>query len=207
MSVPPPPDPDREPPTPPPASAGGSQPGTSGGSAAGTGSGQGSSTSGGSGASGAASGASSGSASDRGGGATGGGGDGGGAGRGSRRTQRSAAGQEASGGEKDEAPAAEEVTPPTPFTQQLGRVTIVVIAALFGVFAVANSQRVDFSWVFGETTVRTAADGEGTVGGVPLIVLLLGAFVIGAVIAILTELYVSRSRRARKAAQQRDRDA
>ncbi len=94
------------------------------------------------------------------------------------------------------------MAPPTPFTQQLGRITIGILAALFGVFAVANSQRVDFSWVFGETTVRAAADGEGTVGGVPLIVLLLGAFVVGALVAFLTELYVSRSRRARKAAQQ-----
>ncbi len=97
--------------------------------------------------------------------------------------------------------------PPTPFTQQLGRITIVVIAALFGVFAVANSQRVDFSWVFGETTVRAAPDGDGSVGGVPLIVLLLGAFVIGAVVAILTELYISRSRRARKAARHREEGA
>jgi uncharacterized integral membrane protein len=85
-----------------------------------------------------------------------------------------------------------------PFTQQLGRVTIVVLAVLFGVFAVANSQRVDFSWVFGETSVQDGPDGQPR-GGVPLIVLLLGAFVAGAVIAVLTELYVARARRARKA--------
>ena len=90
-----------------------------------------------------------------------------------------------------------EVEPPVPFTQQLGRVTIVVLAVLFGVFAVANSQRVDFSWVVGETTVREGPTGELT-GGVPLILLLLGAFVAGAVIAILTELYVARARRSRK---------
>ena len=85
-----------------------------------------------------------------------------------------------------------------PFTQQLGRVTIVVLAVLFGVFAVANSQRVDFSWVFGETTAQEGPSGELT-GGVPLILLLLGAFVAGALIAVLTELYVARARRARKA--------
>ncbi|TVP62750.1 MAG: LapA family protein [Nitriliruptor sp.] len=89
-----------------------------------------------------------------------------------------------------------------PFTQQLGRVTIVVLAVLFGVFAVANSQRVDFSWIFGETTVREGPTGEVT-GGVPLILLLVGAFVAGAVIAILTELHVTRVRRARKATAER----
>jgi uncharacterized integral membrane protein len=96
-------------------------------------------------------------------------------------------------------PPAEPVTPPTPFTQQLGRVTIVVLAALFGVFAVANSQRVDFSWVFGETIAREAANGEVT-GGVPLILLLLAAFAIGSVVTLLVELFVSRGRRARRAA-------
>ncbi len=96
-------------------------------------------------------------------------------------------------------PPAEPVTPPTPFTQQLGRVTIVVLAALFGVFAVANSQRVDFSWVFGETIAREAANGEVT-GGVPLILLLLAAFAIGSLVTLLVELFVSRGRRARRAA-------
>lgn len=95
------------------------------------------------------------------------------------------------------------VAPPTPFTQQLGRIAIVVIAALFAVFAIANSQPVDFSWVFGETTAQPAGDGAGTAGGVPLILLLLGAFVVGALVTMLTERYVSRSRRARKAAKQR----
>lgn len=92
-----------------------------------------------------------------------------------------------------------------PFTQQLGRVTIVVLAVLFGVFAVANNQRVDFSWIVGETTAEESPTGELT-GGVPLILLLLGAFAAGAVIAILTELYVARARRARKAAADRGKD-
>lgn len=98
--------------------------------------------------------------------------------------------------------AGAEPKPPTPFTQQLGRITIVVLAALFAVFAIANSQPVDFSWVFGETTAREGADGVVT-GGVPLILLLVGAFVAGSLITFLTELYVGRARRARKAAKER----
>lgn len=95
-----------------------------------------------------------------------------------------------------------DAKPPTPFTQQLGRITIVVLAALFAVFAIANSQRVDFSWVFGETIAREAADGSVT-GGVPLILLLVGAFIAGALITFLIELYVGRARRARRAAKER----
>ncbi|MFU8841058.1 MAG: LapA family protein [Nitriliruptoraceae bacterium] len=101
----------------------------------------------------------------------------------------------------DRSEPAEPVTPPTPFTQQLGRVTIVVLAVLFGVFAVANSQRVDFSWVFGETIAREAASGEVT-GGVPLILLLVAAFAIGSLVTLLVELFVSRGRRARRAAKE-----
>jgi uncharacterized integral membrane protein len=97
-----------------------------------------------------------------------------------------------------DAGAAEPVKPPTPFTQQLGRVTIVVLAALFGVFAVANSQRVDFSWIVGETLAQEAASGEVT-GGVPLILLLVAAFAIGSLVTLLVELFVSRGRRARQA--------
>lgn len=95
-----------------------------------------------------------------------------------------------------------EVKRPTPFTQQLGRITIIVLAVLFAVFALANSQPVDFSWVFGETIAREGADGEVT-GGVPLILLLVGGFIAGALITFLTELYVGRARRARRAAKER----
>lgn len=108
-------------------------------------------------------------------------------------------GRDAGDGSGQEMDAAAPTAPPTPFTQQLGRVTIVVLAALFGVFAVANSQRVDFSWVFGETIVRETATGDVT-GGVPLILLLLAAFAIGSVVTLLVELFVSRGRRARRAA-------
>ncbi|SRR6056297_3667886 len=111
----------------------------------------------------------------------------------------------ASEGDAAEAPTpAVEVEPSTPFTQQLGRITIVVLAVLFVVFAIANSQPVDFSWVFGETIARDGAGGE-VVGGVPLILLLVGAFIAGALITFLTELYVGRGRRARQAAKERAR--
>lgn len=105
----------------------------------------------------------------------------------------------------DDAPlrpeAADPVRDPTPLTQQIGRAAIVVLAILFGVFAVANSHTVDFSWVFGETRVRDDPAGAGEVGGVPLIVLLLITFVIGALMGALIEWYVLRSRRARRAAR------
>ena len=53
---------------------------------------------------------------------------------------------------------------------------------LFGAFAVANRQAVDFNWLFGETVVQEAG-GERIGGGVPLILLLLGAFFLGLVTA------------------------
>lgn len=92
----------------------------------------------------------------------------------------------------------EKVREPVPFTQQIGRVAIVVIAILFGIFAVVNSQSVDFSWVFGETYVRDDPAGEGQIGGVPLIVLLIGAFVVGALLGALVQWYAARVRHARE---------
>jgi uncharacterized integral membrane protein len=91
-------------------------------------------------------------------------------------------------------PAAPATTrEPTPATQWIGRVVIVLLAVLFGFFAVDNSQAVDFSWVFGET--RVARDGSG---GVPLIVLLVVAAAIGAVFGALIEWQFLRGRRARR---------
>lgn len=72
----------------------------------------------------------------------------------------------------------------TPMTQQLGRIVLVVVAALFVFFALANAHFVDFSWLFGETQV-VEQGGERVRGGVPLIVLLLVAFIAGAVVATL----------------------
>lgn len=67
----------------------------------------------------------------------------------------------------------------TPFTQQLGRILVAIIAVLFGIFAVANAQFVDFNWIFGETLV-VQEGGERVSGGVPLIILLVVSFVLGA---------------------------
>lgn len=76
-----------------------------------------------------------------------------------------------------------------PVTQQIGRAVVLALAILFGVFSVANAQRVTFSWVFG----RTEAGPSG--GGVPLIVLLVAAFALGALVAAT----VLRRRRSRAA--------
>ncbi|MEX1164659.1 MAG: hypothetical protein WEB03_13895 [Nitriliruptor sp.] len=72
----------------------------------------------------------------------------------------------------------------TPVTQQIGRIAIVILAVLFGIFALANAQAVDFSWIFGETQV-VEEGGERVSGGVPLILLLLISFAIGAAVATL----------------------
>ncbi len=76
----------------------------------------------------------------------------------------------------------------TPFTQHLGRIALVAVGVLFTIFALVNSQRVDFNWIFGETIVQRTAQGSDLVrtsGGVPLIILLVGSFVLGAVFATL----------------------
>lgn len=89
-----------------------------------------------------------------------------------------------------------------PLTQQLGRIVVVVLAILFGVFAVANAQYVDFSWVFGGTTVVEAADGDRLRGGIPLIVLLVASFVLGALVSGLAVWQLNRARAHRRVAQQ-----
>lgn len=99
-------------------------------------------------------------------------------------------------GEQAEAP------PRTPMTQQLGRIVVLLLLLLFVVFAVSNSQPVDFDWIFGETEVTDVDPATGeTTGGVPLIVLLLVAFVIGA----LSGATLVRIRRRRARAAERDR--
>lgn len=67
----------------------------------------------------------------------------------------------------------------TPFTQQLGRILVAVIVVFFAIFAVVNAQYVEFNWVFGDTEV-VEQGGERVSGGVPLIVLLVASFVLGA---------------------------
>lgn len=107
-------------------------------------------------------------------------------------------------------PANEERRPPahtppeppkTPLSQQIGRVLIGVVIVLFGVFAVANAQPVDFSWVFGESLVQIDETGERVSGGVPLIALLVSAFVLGVVVGLLAAW--QRGRSERKAAKRK----
>jgi len=88
--------------------------------------------------------------------------------------------------------------PPTPLTQQLGRIVVVALLILFAAFAVVNSQRVDFSWVFGATEVTEDPSGQGTTGGVPLILLLLVTFAAGALLGVLVAWQVRRGRLARR---------
>lgn len=95
--------------------------------------------------------------------------------------------------------------PPVPFTQQLGRVSLVVLAVLFVVFALANAQPVDFSWVFGESEVLRDSRGRPVGGGVPLIVLLIASFVLGALVTALAIFQVRRARSHRDAADRAER--
>ncbi len=71
----------------------------------------------------------------------------------------------------------------TPISQQLGRVMMVVAGGIFALFAMFNMDYVDFSWVFGSSEVVTAG-GERVTGGIPLIVLLIAAFVLGVIVGI-----------------------
>lgn len=100
---------------------------------------------------------------------------------------------QASSGESSTSAAS--VRPPVPVTQQIGRVVVFLLAVLFGVFAVANSQSVDFSWIFGGTEVQTAPDGSRVGGGVPLIVLMLGSALVGAGLTWFATWQAGRARR------------
>lgn len=97
--------------------------------------------------------------------------------------------------ERDERPDASR----TPITQILGRVVLAGVVVLFLVFAAANAHHVDFSWIFGETRASFDATGGHTEGGVRLIVLLLGSFVIGLFVGVL--LTWQEWRRKRRAAR------
>ncbi len=98
--------------------------------------------------------------------------------------------------ERVEAPQAAVEAPAeskTPITQQIGRVVVAVVVILFLIFAFANSQPVTFNWIFGRTVAVDTP--EGIVGGVPLILLLLVAFLFGMVVGAAL---LWRSRRARQ---------
>ncbi len=110
--------------------------------------------------------------------------------------------QDPTDGEGRPEPETPPEPPRTPFSQQLGRVVIGIVIVLFGVFAVANAQPVDFSWVFGESLVQIDETGERVDGGVPLIVLLVASFVLGLVVGLIAAW---QSGRAKRKAEKRDR--
>ena len=100
--------------------------------------------------------------------------------RGKRREEDGdPAGSAAPSDAKGAQPGQRGESPSTPVTQQIGRVVVLLLLVVFGVFAATNAQPVDFSWVFGSTEV-TESPGDATEGGIPLIVLLLASFAVGA---------------------------
>jgi len=68
--------------------------------------------------------------------------------------------------------------------QRTAQITLVAAGVIMAVFAFANLQPVSFSWLVGSTEVVRSDSGVVT-GGVPLIVLLLSAFVLGAIVGRL----------------------
>ena len=89
-----------------------------------------------------------------------------------------------------------EVRPP--LRQRLLRGVLLVWLVLVVVFSIANLHAVEFNWIVGSTNVVEDAAG-GASGGVPLVLLLAGAFASG----LLTGMTVVglRVRRARRAAR------
>lgn len=85
---------------------------------------------------------------------------------------------------------------PLPFSQVVGRVVLGIIALLFLIFAMYNRQPVDFNWIFGQTEVVTQG-GERVGGGVPLIVLLIGSFLLGGLVGAGAFWRRERKRKAR----------
>lgn len=97
----------------------------------------------------------------------------------------------------------DQPTSVTPFTQQIGRGAVAVVTILFGVFAAFNIQRVSFNWIFGETQVQTV-NGQIQGGGVPLIILLSGAFVLGGIVGAALMWRRGRLRRVERAPRDSD---
>lgn len=70
----------------------------------------------------------------------------------------------------------------------------IAAVALFTAFALANRQYVSFGWLFGATEVQEVG-GERVGGGMPLIVLLVAAFALGAVVGGVWATLRARARR------------
>jgi uncharacterized integral membrane protein len=125
---------------------------------------------------------------------TGGGGLGDGEGRAGRPSGADDEGGAASRRPSGEGAPAAEQRARTPTSAQVGRIAVLLLAALFGVFALVNSHPVGFSWILGETRVHQDAAGAVT-GGVPLIVLLLVSFILGATLGGWWTWQAGRTRR------------
>lgn len=120
-------------------------------------------------------------------------------------TGAEARGRRSRGADPSSAPGAEATpTSRTPVTQQMGRVVVLLLLVVFGVFAATNAQPVDFSWVFGGTEV-VEGPGDATEGGVPLIVLLLASFAVGALVG--AGLVWQSGRNRRRAREDADGDS
>jgi uncharacterized integral membrane protein len=103
----------------------------------------------------------------------------------------------------DAQPSAPEVIEvKAPLRQRFGRGLLIAWLVLVVVFAIVNLHWVDFDWIFGETRVDEVG-GERQSGGVPLVLLLAGAFASG----LLTGMTVVglRVRRSRRAARDKER--
>lgn len=125
--------------------------------------------------------------------------------RGGRAGDSSAAGERQTAGRPDrgtdpDGPTAAVRDRPLPFAQLVGRVALGLLAVLFVVFAVVNLQPVAFDWIVGRSE-PVSQDGN-VHGGVPLIVLLLGSFAIGAWVGAG---FVSRWQRVRTTGRGGDR--
>lgn len=79
------------------------------------------------------------------------------------------------------------------FGQGFARGIGIAAFVLFVAFAVGNLHRVEFNWLLGRSEILEVA-GE-TTGGVPLIVLLLAAFVLGAILGWALTSMRARARR------------
>lgn len=89
-----------------------------------------------------------------------------------------------------------------PVGRRIARTLLIAWLVLVVIFAILNLHWVDFDWIFGETVVVEVA-GERQSGGVPLVLLLVGAFASG----LLTGITIVglRVRRARRAAREKQR--
>lgn len=91
---------------------------------------------------------------------------------------------------RDDGAGSAEPGAKTPVTQQIGRIVVGALAALFVVFAVFNRQDVVVDWIF--TTTET-----------PLIVVLVGTFVLGVLVGVAL---LWRSQRVRARPDRRPQD-